>query len=81
MRLSILDFTKFESGGQTVEYDSDPILFFEPAFIGKLNLGSTVFINFQAGVSFPRQNIDFDYEPLTLAIGMGLRLGGPKKVE
>lgn len=78
MRLSILDFTKFESGGQTIEYDSDPILFFEPAFIGRLNFGKTVFLNFQAGVSFPRQSIDFDYEPLSLAIGMGLRLGGPK---
>lgn len=78
MRLSIVDFTEFESGSQIVQYDSDPILFFEPGFIGKLNFGSTIFMNFQAGISFPRQEIDFDYEPLSLAIGLGLRFGGQK---
>lgn len=79
MRLAIVDFTEFESGGQTVQFNSDPILFFEPAFIGKLNFGSTLFLNFQAGVSFPRQEINFDYEPFSLALGMGLRFGGPKQ--
>lgn len=78
MRLSIIDFTEFESGGQTEPFNADPILFFEPGFIGKLNFGSTLFLNFQGGISFPRQDIDFDYEPLSLAIGMGLRFGGPK---
>lgn len=79
MRLSIVDFTEFESGGQSVPFDSDPVLFFEPGFIGKLNFGSTLFLNFQAGISFPRHDIDFDYEPLSFAIGMGLRFGGPKE--
>lgn len=79
MRLSIIDFTEFESGGQTVSFNSDPILFFEPGFIGKLNFGRTLFLNFQGGFSFPRQSIDFDYEPVSLAIGMGLRFGGPEE--
>ncbi|HET9054110.1 MAG TPA: hypothetical protein VFM90_08055 [Cyclobacteriaceae bacterium] len=79
MRLSVVDFTDFETGSQSVQIDADPILFFEPAFIGKLNFGSRLFLNFQAGVSFPRQEIDFDYEPLSLAIGMGLRFGGPQQ--
>ncbi len=79
MRLSVIDFTDFESAGQAVHYDSEPVLFFEPGFIGKLNFGSTIFMNFQAGVSFPRKGIDFDYEPLSLALGLGLRFGGPRQ--
>lgn len=80
MRFSLVDFTEFESGGQTARPDSDPILFIEPSFIGKINFGeSKIFANFQAGLSFPRQEIDFDYEPLSFAIGMGLRFGSPKE--
>lgn len=73
LRMSVIDFTEFKRDGIEAPA-ADPVLFIEPAFIGKINFGeSGIFGNFQAGFSFPRQDIDFDYEPFFLSIGLGLR--------
>jgi len=85
LRMSVVDFTSFTSDGVEADLNADPVLFIEPAFIGKLNFGQTgIYANFQAGLSFPRQEIDFDYEPVFVSIGLGVRfslLGKPKTEE
>lgn len=74
LRFSVIDFTEIKVDGVETQLDADPVLFIEPAFIGKINFGeSGIFANFQGGLSFPRQSIDFDYEPFFVSIGLGVR--------
>lgn len=82
LRLSVIDFTSFESDGVEGKLSADPVLFIEPAFIGKINFGqSGIYGNFQAGLSFPRQDIDFNYEPFFLSLGLGVRFNLKQKTE
>lgn len=85
LRFSVVDFTSFTSNGVEAQLSTDPVLFIEPAFIGKFNFGeSGIYANFQGGLSFPRQEIDFDYEPVFVSIGLGVRfslIGKPKTQE
>jgi len=79
-RISYVDFESFTTGGMTVTYN-DPVIFFEPAFTGRVNFGkSPIYSQFQTGFSIPTQGDNvFDYQPFTLSFGFGLRLGGPRK--
>jgi len=79
-RISYVDFESFSTAGTTVTYN-DPVVFFEPAFTGRVNFGkSPIYSQFQAGFSVATQGDNvFDYQPLTLSFGFGLRLGGPRK--
>ena len=75
-RFSLVDFTEFSDNTQTFKLDSDPVLFFEPAFIGRVNFGSSrIMLTFQTGLSFTQHETFFDYEPFFLSVGMGLKLG------
>lgn len=80
-RFSVVDFTEFESDGQQPFNDTDPVIFIEPAFTGRINFGSTkMYAQFQTGLSWlTNGSTFFDYEPFHVSIGMGLRLGGLKQ--
>jgi hypothetical protein len=54
-RISYVDFTKFSYDNQVATYNS-PVLFFEPAFTGRINFGqSPIYSQFQTGFSFTTQ--------------------------
>lgn len=83
-RVSIVNLTDFTK--DDVAYNppnNDPFIFFEPCFIGKLNFGdSGIYANFQSGFSLLSQNkAYFDYSPVNLNIGIGVRFGGQKKLD
>lgn len=79
-RISYVDFESFTSNGVVVTYN-EPVIFFEPAFTGRVNFGkSPIYSQFQAGFNVNVQGSSaFDYQPTTLSFGIGLRLGGPRK--
>ena len=79
-RFSYVDFEHFTTGGTTATYN-DPVIFFEPAFTGRVNFGkSPIYSQFQAGFSIATQGDSaYDYQPMTVSFGFGLRLGGPRK--
>ncbi len=82
MRFALVDFTSFTANGQSIELNGNPVLFFEPSFMGKVNFGdSKLFMNFQAGFSIPRQEIDYNYQPFNAGVGLGLRFGAIVKQE
>jgi hypothetical protein len=80
-RVSLVDFESFTSNGVVVTYN-DPEVFFEPAFTGRVNFGKIpIYSQFQVGFNVNVQGSStFDYQPSTLAFGIGLRLGGGKKI-
>jgi hypothetical protein len=85
-RISYVDFENFsyvnDNGDLVIPYN-DPVLFVEPAFTGRINFGqSPIYSQFQAGMSIPTQGDPvFDHQFLTLSVGFGLRLGGPKALK
>ncbi|NJM25107.1 MAG: hypothetical protein HC859_06000 [Bacteroidia bacterium] len=80
----MVDFDTFEENGVVVQTaNSDPFLFIEPSFIGKVNFGnSPILMNFQAGFNYSTQGRPyFDYQHFHLSLGFGVRFGGKHKTE
>jgi hypothetical protein len=79
-RVSFVDFTEFSGSGATFEVDSSPYVFFEPAFIGRVNtMENRLFFTFQAGFSTPIDREPFfDHRGAHTSVGLGFRIGGLK---
>jgi hypothetical protein len=79
-RVSVVDFTETFYGGTTTAINEDPKVFFEPAFIGRVNMQNNhMFFTFQAGTSVKVSNdVYFDHRNFQLSMGFGVRLGGVK---
>ena len=81
-RISVVDFLEFSNESYSAIINEKPKVFFEPAIIGKANFAdNTMFAIFQAGVSLGMsQDIYFDRRTFQLSAGLGLRLGGARKL-
>jgi hypothetical protein len=82
-RFALVDFTEFSYGTVSTTIDEDPILFFEPAVIGRVNfMENRVFFTFQGGIS-SSINGDryFNHRAFQISGGLGFRLGGVKYEE
>lgn len=79
-RVSIVDFYEFGDGALSVPVDEDPKVFFEPAFVGKVNtMNNHLYFTFQFGYSTKLSNdVYFDRRDFQIASGMGFRFGGVK---
>lgn len=79
-RISYVDFEEFVYDGRRATFN-DPAIFFEPAFTGRINFGkSPIYTQFQTGLSFTTQgSTAYDYEPVHLSFGFGIRLGGVRR--
>ena len=77
-RVSIVNFTEFFYGTTTTPIDEDPKVFFEPAFVGRVNMQNNhMFFTFQVGTSVRVSNdVYFDHRNLQLSSGLGFRIGG-----
>jgi hypothetical protein len=76
-RVSLVDFTSFSNDVVSYPVDEDPIIFIEPAVVGKVNLADNhFFFTFQAGFSVPATTTYFEYRPFQFSTGIGFRLGG-----
>jgi hypothetical protein len=77
-RFSMVDFTEMSDGTFTRTLDDEPIFFFEPAVIGRVNFANNrIFFAFQAGISSSiNSGRDFDHRPFQMSAGLGFRLGG-----
>lgn len=82
-RVSLVDFTSFSNDVVAYPVNEDPIIFIEPAVVGKVNLADNhFFFTFQAGFSFPAATTAyFEYRPFQLSTGIGFRLGGINSVK
>jgi len=79
-RISIVDFKEFSNDLVTYPVNDNPVVFIEPAVIGRVNLmDNHLFFVFQAGFSFPASSVYYEYTPFQLSTGMGFRFGGTKK--
>lgn len=79
-RFSLVDFTDFESSDQSVTLNRNPVLFTEPSFIGKLNVGNTgLLASLQFGISLPGHETTYEAEPFFCSLGIGFRFGGSKQ--
>jgi hypothetical protein len=82
-RMSLVDFEKFAYDNTVVDYNN-PVVFFEPAFTGRVYFGrgSPIYSQFQTAFSFTTQGETvFDYQPFQLSFGIGLRLGRKPKLQ
>lgn len=77
-RISIVDFKEFSSDVSSFTIDESARFFFEPAFLGRVNLmNNHLFLAFQAGFSVPvASNVFYDYRPFQFSTGIGFRFGG-----
>lgn len=77
-RISIVDFKEFSSDATLTTMDVNPTVFFEPAFLGRVNLmNNHFFLGFQAGFSLPAANdVIYDYRAAHISAGLGFRVGG-----
>jgi hypothetical protein len=76
-RFTMVDFTEFTDGNIKYSINEDPVFFFEPAVIGRVNFANDrVFFLFQAGfsASFDSGRY-FDHRPFHMTAGLGFRLG------
>lgn len=78
-RISLVNFKELASDS-TTSYTSrnNPTVFFEPAFMGRINLmNNHLFLAFQLGISVPvEKDLLYDYRPTQFSTGIGFRLGG-----
>jgi hypothetical protein len=81
-RFSLVDFYKFSNEIGSTEIHEQPKFFFEPAIVGKANFANNhMFVVFQAGASLGMsENVYFDRRTFQLSAGLGMRLGGQKKL-
>jgi hypothetical protein len=77
-RVSILDFKEFSSDLSSIKVNDKATVFFEPAFLGRVNLmDNHFFVGFQAGLSLSVENdLFYDYRPFQFSTGLGFRFGG-----
>jgi hypothetical protein len=82
-RFSVVDFLEFSDGTTTFQDNRDPIVFFEPAALGRVNMmNNHMFYTFQTGFSTAiGQEKYFDHRGLQFGMGFGFRLGGKKEGE
>jgi hypothetical protein len=73
-RFSVVDFTEFSSGSTLIADHHHPVSFFEPAIIGRINLGHHFFLTFQGGASRALAKAYFDYRVFQMSTGLGFRL-------
>jgi hypothetical protein len=75
-RFSHVNFTKFTDDNATFYVNKHGLVFFEPAFVGRINVDKNFFLTFQYGVAIPlSQDEYFDYRIFQLSGGLGFRLG------
>jgi len=79
-RVSIVDFTEYTLGSNTIAVNEDPKVFFEPGFVTRVNTaGNHFYFTFQAGMSISlNEDVYFDHRRFQFGTGIGLRLGGLK---
>ncbi|HEY5747494.1 MAG TPA: hypothetical protein VIU12_15550 [Chryseolinea sp.] len=81
-RISVVNFTEFSSDAiaTPIQLGNDPKVFFEPAFMGRVNLmDNHMFFCFQAGFAVPAAtSVYFEYRWFQLSTGIGFRIGGWK---
>lgn len=75
-RLSYVKFTSYYNDGVTYSQAEDPVLFFEPAVVAKINFADNMaFFTAQAGIAAPvTSDVNFDYRNFQTSIGLGFRL-------
>lgn len=81
-RFSMVDFYEFSNEVTSTRIYEAPKFFLEPALIGRVNFANNrMFAIFQAGVSLGMSDdVYFDRRTFQLSGGLGLRLGGMKKL-
>jgi hypothetical protein len=77
-RFSMVDFTEFTDGNLSFPIDEDPVFFFEPAVVGRVNFANNrIFFSFQTGISTSiNSGRYFDHRPFQMSAGLGFRIGG-----
>jgi hypothetical protein len=82
-RFSMVDFTEFTDGTFSYAIDEEPVFFFEPGVVGRVNFANNrIFFMFQAGISTSiNSGRYFDHRPFQMSTGLGFRLGGVKPNE
>ena len=80
-RLSIVDFKEFSDDVTTYKISGNPIVFFEPAVSGRVNLMQNhFFFGFQLGTSVPiSSGVFYELRYVQFSTGIGFRFGGAKK--
>lgn len=80
-RIAIVDFKEFSDDVSTYKINGDPVVFFEPAVAGRVNLMENhFFFGFQLGMSVPiSSDVFYDLRPVQFSTGIGFRFGGAKK--
>ena len=81
-RFSMVDFYEFSNEISSSSIHEQPKFFFEPGILGRANFANNhMFVTFQAGASLGMsENVYFDRRTFQIAGGIGLRLGGVKKL-
>ena len=81
-RISMVDFYEFSTELSSSRAEEQPKFFFEPAVVGRANFAhNRLFCIFQLGVSLGMsQDIYFERRALQASLGLGLRIGGVKKL-
>ncbi|HEX8041861.1 MAG TPA: hypothetical protein VF490_22095 [Chryseosolibacter sp.] len=81
-RFSMVDFYEFSTELYSTAVYEKPKFFFEPAIIGRANFANNhLFATFQAGASLGMSSaVYFDRRNFQVSAGLGLRLGGYKKL-
>lgn len=76
-RISVVDFNEYSTSTASFAVNEDPKVFFEPAFVMKVNTASNrVFFTMQAGSSTAlSKDVYFNRRKYQLAAGVGMRLG------
>ena len=81
-RFSMVDFYEFSTEITRTSIREEPKFFFEPAIIGRANFANNhLFATFQLGASLGMSDhVYFDRRTFQLSAGLGMRLGGAKKL-
>jgi hypothetical protein len=82
-RLSAVDFSEFSDETTTIIINQDPKFFFEPAFVGRVNMAhNRFFFAFQVGASLSMSgDLYFNHRVFQSSMGFGFRIGGSKREE